>query len=448
MRIIKFKTRLTFLLGSVMLLGCFLDNSYVSAQVNRTQPNVLNYMDSTDLIQVIRRNKAAKDAASGMPQKGKLMYFLVPTIGSNPLLGFFYGVGFTGAMYLGDPKTTNVSNITSSVSLTTKNQVIANIRGTIMTNENKWEMLVDIKYAKFTENTYGLGSDNNQPIQDAWNIGEFVTSGIEGSQPLEFNQLRFHYTALRSIGKKIYAGIGYHLDAHINIKDLLLDLEAPEPVITSHYGYSWVYGIDPTGYKTSGTSVNFVLDSRDHTVNTYSGKFLQVSYRVNSRFLASSTNFDQLYLETRLFKTLSPNRPRHILGFWGIGHFILSGEVPYMHLPFNASDMRNRMGRGYVAGRFRGPNWVSAEGEYRFPVTRNGLIGGVLFGSITSTSRNALQVFDIDAPKLNLFEATKPAGGFGARVMLNKTGRLNLAVDMAFGQNGSRGFYFAIGETF
>jgi hypothetical protein len=444
----KIKLRLHSLAGALIFFVIGSGFHPVLAQVNRTQPTVLNYVDSTDLIQVIRRNKAAKDAASGVPQKGKLMYFLVPTIGSNPLLGFFYGVGFTGAMYLGDPKTTNVSNITSSISLTTKDQIIANIRGTIMTNDNKWEMLVDIKYADFTENTYGLGSDYNQPIQDGWHIGEIVTTGIEGSQPLEFNQLRFHYTALRAVGKKIYAGIGYHLDGHINIKDVLLDLEAPEPVITSHYGYSRLNGIDPTGYRTSGTSVNFVLDSRDHTVNTYSGNFLQVSYRVNSRFLASTTDFDQLYFETRLFKTLSPSRPRHILAFWGIGHFILSGVVPYMHLPFNASDMRNRMGRGYVAGRFRGPSWVSAEGEYRFPITRNGLIGGVVFGSLTTTSRNALQVFDIDQPKLNLFEATRPAAGFGGRVMLNKTGRLNLAVDMAFGQNGSRGFYFAIGETF
>jgi hypothetical protein len=445
---IKFIIRFTILTGILVIFGFANFPNPVFSQVNRTQPNILNYMDSTDLVQVLRGKKAKKDTASFSPQKGKLMYFLVPTIGSNPLLGFFYGVGFTGAMYLGDPKTTNVSNLTSSISLTTKDQVIANIRGTIMTNENKWEMLVDFKYAKFTENTYGLGSDNNQPVQDGWHIGEIVTEGIEGSQPLQFNQLRFHYTALRAIGNKIYAGIGYHFDAHTDIQDLLLDLEAENPVITSHYGYSWVKGIDPTKYRTSGTSLNLVLDNRDHTVNTYSGNFVQISYRINSKFLASSTDFDQLYLETRLFKTLSRNRPRHILGFWGIGHFILSGEVPYMHLPYNASDMRNRMGRGYVAGRFRGPSWVSAEGEYRFPISRNGLFGGVLFGSITSTSRDALQAFDIDVPKLNLFEATKPAGGFGARVMLNKTGRLNLAVDMAFGQNGSKGFYFAIGETF
>ncbi|MFD2203742.1 BamA/TamA family outer membrane protein [Shivajiella indica] len=421
---------------------------HTTAQVNHTQPRIINYIDSVDLPQIIRGKKAGKKNTSGIPQKGKLMYFLVPTVGSNPLMGFFYGVGFTGAMYLGNPETTNVSNLSSSISLTTKNQVIANVRGTIMTNENKWEMLLDLKYAKFTENTYGLGSDNEQPIRHGWNIGEFPIEGIEGSQPLEFNQWRFHYTALRQIKKNIYGGLGYHLDSHKNIHDVLLDLEAESPVITSHYAYNTLKGIDPTGYSTSGVSANFVFDSRDHTVNTYRGNFIQVSYRINSKFLASATTFDQLYLETRLFKSLSKERPRHILGFWGIGHFIFSGEVPYMHLPFNASDMRNRIGRGYVAGRFRGQRWVTAETEYRFPITRNGLLGGVVFGSVTTTSRESLTIFDIQQPQLKLFEATRPAGGIGARVMLNKTGRLNLAVDMAFGQEGARGFYFAVGETF
>jgi len=127
---------------------------------------------------------------------------------------------------------------------------------------------------------------------------------------------------------------------------------------------------------------------------------------------------------------------------------VTSGEIPYLHLPASAYDMRNRIGRGYVAGRFRGPGWVTAETEYRFPLTKNGLLGGVLFASATTTSRDAIVVGTESLPKLNLFEALRPAGGFGARLMLNRTGRLNLTVDMAFGQNGAKGFYFAVGETF
>jgi hypothetical protein len=139
-----------------------------------------------------------------------------------------------------------------------------------------------------------------------------------------------------------------------------------------------------------------------------------------------------------------------VLGFWGIGQFVTAGKVPYLDLPASGYDMRNRIGRGYVAGRFRGPSWVTLESEYRFPITKNGLFGGVLFANVTSTSRDALVYApgNINEPGLGLFESAKYAAGFGARIMLNRTGRLNIAMDMAFGQNGSKGFYFAVGETF
>jgi outer membrane protein assembly factor BamA len=170
--------------------------------------------------------------------------------------------------------------------------------------------------------------------------------------------------------------------------------------------------------------------------------------RNNAEKLGSSKNSNQVYFEARYYQPLSAKRPRHIIGFWGIANVLTSGKLPYLHLPANAYDMRNRIGRGYVAGRFRGPGWVTLESEYRFPITRNGLFGGVLFASATTTSRDAITVGTESFPQLKLFEATKPAAGFGARVMLNRTGRLNLAVDMAFGENGAKGFYFAVGETF
>ena len=67
-----------------------------------------------------------------------------------------------------------------------------------------------------------------------------------------------------------------------------------------------------------------------------------------------------------------------------------------------------------------------------------------MFASDTTTSRDAITIGEETFPKLTLFEATKPAAGFGARIMLNRTGRLNLTMDMAFGQNGAKGFYFRL----
>lgn len=406
------------------------------------------YVDVTDMRLVIRGKNSKKEPDSGIPEKGKLMLFVVPAVGSNPSLGAFYGIGATGAMFLGDPATTSISNLSSSILFTTKSQFVASLRGIIMTPRNDWEMLVDFKYSLFSENTYGLGSDNNQGIKESWNWGGVQSAGISGAQPMTFNQVKIYYTALKEVHKNIYVGIGYHLDYHYKIEDTSLDTAAAEPVFTSHYAYSEKYGFNPEHYVTSGTSINFVYDNRDHTVNTYKGAFLQIAFRTNPKFLGSDKESKQLYMEARVFKSLSKERSRHVLGFWGIAHVVTSGDVPYLHLPANAYDMRNRIGRGYIAGRFRGPGWVTAETEYRFPITKNGLLGGVLFTSITTTSRDAMTIGDESMTKLNLFEAMRPAGGLGARLMLNRTGRLNLTMDMAFGQNGAKGFYLAVGETF
>lgn len=406
------------------------------------------YVDVTDMREVIRRKDSKKEPDSGIPEKGKLMCFVVPAVGSNPSLGAFYGIGATGAMFVGDPATTNISNLSGSVLFTTKNQFVASLRGVVMTPRNDWEMLVDFKYSLFSENTYGLGSDYNQAIQESWNWGGIQTAGNSGAQPMTFNQVKIYYTAMKQVYKNVYVGLGYHLDYHYKIEDTSLDTAAAEPILTSHFVYSEKYGFNPEHYATSGTSINLVYDNRDHTVNTYHGAFLQLAYRTNPKFLGSQKSSQQLYMEARVFKSLSKERPRHVLAFWGIASLVTAGDVPYLHLPANAYDMRNRIGRGYVSGRFRGPGWVTAETEYRFPLTRNGLLGGVVFGSITTTSREAITIGDDAMEKLNLFEAVRPAGGLGARLMLNRTGRLNLTMDMAFGQHGAKGFYLAVGETF
>lgn len=431
---------------SIFLITFLLQFTQAFAQEKDSLINSEVYYDKTDLPKLIAPHKKSNEA--GLPVKGKMMAFIVPIIGSNPSLGAFFGFGGTGVIFFGNPETTSSSSLSSSFQFTSKNQFIASGKGTVMTNENLWEMLIDLRYSFFSEDTYGLGSDYNQPINESWNVGGVQTSGTEGAQPITFNYVRAHYTALKSVIDNFYLGIGYHIDYHYKIKDLRLDLAAAAPVLTSHYVYSSKAGIDPEKYTSSGTSLNILYDSRDHTVSPYKGSFLQASYRVNSKFLGSSSEYQQLYLETRAFLPLSKTIPRNVLGFWAIGQFITAGDAPYLDLPASGYDMRNRIGRGYVSGRFRGKSWVTAEAEYRVRLTRNGLIGAVLFSSITSTSRSGTSTSFATTENLKLFEAIRTAGGFGARISLKRAGRLNLGLDMAFGENGSKGFYFNVGETF
>ena len=398
-----------------------------------------------DLKMVIKGKEKSKND-SGLPEEKKLMWFAVPIVGSNPTLGFFYGLGGTGSIYLGNPETTNISSANVSVQYTTNDQFISSIKGTLMTPNNSWEILVDLKYSIFSENTYGLGSDYNQPIQEDWIIGGVETTGVKGAQPIESNQVRIHLTALKAITNRIFIGAGYHLDYHYKIEDLSLDLDAPEPVITSHYAYSQIYGFDPINYLSSGLSADFMIDDRDHTVNAYEGNFFHLSYRLNPKFMGSETNYQMIYTEGRVFKPLSKTNPRHLLALWGIAQFTVSGDAPYLHLPSSGNDMRNRIGRGYVGGRFRGNSWVTAEAEYRYPISKSGLLSGVVFGNATTTSRDEITIGTEVIDKLHLFEAIRPAGGAGLRLLLERAGRLNLGMDFAFGQNGYKGLYFVVGE--
>ena len=101
---------------------------------------------------------------------------------------------------------------------------------------------------------------------------------------------------------------------------------------------------------------------------------------------------------------------------------------------------RGRAGRGYTQGRFRGPDLVYGEGEYRFPISAcGGVLGGVLFVNATSTNNPDGGV--------KLFDYVAPGYGAGLRLMVDKYSRTNLQVDFGFGKH-SGGVYLGAAETF
>jgi outer membrane protein assembly factor BamA len=111
---------------------------------------------------------------------------------------------------------------------------------------------------------------------------------------MKYNQVRFHQTISRNVGKKVYLGFGYHLDYYYSIQDEKLDTLAPGVLITSHYAYSIKYGFNPKQYVRSGISLNMVMDTRDNMINSYKGYFLNVNYRLDPEFLGSDRSGNML----------------------------------------------------------------------------------------------------------------------------------------------------------
>ena len=86
----------------------------------------------------------------------------------------------------------------------------------------------------------------------------------------------------------------------------------------------------------------------------------------------------------------------------------------------------------------RGPGFEYVEAEYRFGITRNGLLGGVLFANAESAADQ----------KTYHFDAVLPGYGFGLRVKANKKSSVNFAIDYGFGTQQSQGFAFNVAEIF
>jgi hypothetical protein len=145
-----------------------------------------------------------------------------------------------------------------------------------------------------------------------------------------------------------------------------------------------------------------------------------------------------LNTDLRTYRTLGSER--RVLAFWLLGNFLLGGQVPYLALNSIGWDTYNRAGRGYVQGRFRGENALYGETEYRFAITRNGLLGGVLFANFYSADNRFTGQALLD----------KSAFGYGAglRVKMSKEARTNICIDYGLGSMNSKGLYFGLQEVF
>ncbi|HSB93117.1 MAG TPA: BamA/TamA family outer membrane protein [Flavitalea sp.] len=371
-------------------------------------------------------------------QRGKLYKAFLPIIGYTPAYGFLIGTGISANMLLGDPKTTTISTALANINFTTKEQVVINLRTSIVTNNNNWVLQGDYRMLFYSQPTYGLGTyfTTRPPLQ-------VMDTSIQlpvHAQDMRFNYVRLYQTFNRLIGRSFYLGLGYNLDYHYNIRDEDLDTSSIEKTFTDHSIYSITNGFDQHKYVTSGLVLNGMWDSRDHPITPHRGTYANVSIRVNPKFLGSSQSSTRLSLEYKAFFPMSKSNPNYVLGFFTWQSYLLGGEQPYLALPSITWDMYNRSGRGYIQGRFRGENFFYTESEFRFPILPGGILSGVGFLNVTSAGD--------EATKQSVLSAFAPGYGAGVRIKLDKKTKTNISIDYGRGREGSSGVYFNLQETF
>jgi hypothetical protein len=271
--------------------------------------------------------------------------------------------------------------------------------------------VVDWRYLKYPSYTYGLGG----------------YSTFDNQYTIDYYAMRIHQTVFREIVKNLYGGLGYNYDYFWGIKQI----DPPSrPTDFDKYGFS-------STEEASGITFNVLYDSRKNSINPQGGEFANIIYRPNVTFLGNQYTWRSLVVDLRKYVRF-PEGTDNILAFWNYDWLTVSGNPPYLMLPNTGGDPYSNTGRGYIQGRYRGKNMVYAEGEYRFNISKGGLLGGVIFANAESFTEQGT----------NRFEVVSPGYGAGIRLKVNKFSRTNIALDYGFGSNGSGGFFVNLGEVF
>jgi outer membrane protein assembly factor BamA len=177
-----------------------------------------------------------------------------------------------------------------------------------------------------------------------------------------------------------------------------------------------------------GLGTDLVWDSRDNLFFPNSGGyqyFKVVFYPGISDYI-----FSLIELDVRAYRAISPD---HVFAF---NFYVQSalGETPFYKLP--ALGGQKRM-RGYFNGRYRDNFYGMLQAEYRQYFWKR--LGFAVFGGVGNVANNMLE-YD--------FGNLKYSYGAGLRFMFNKKQKVNLRMDLGFGNDGNRGIYFGIQEAF
>jgi hypothetical protein len=356
-------------------------------------------------------------------------FLIVPVIGSQPATGFMFGA-VAQYTFKGKEEKAKYSVANLGVTYTTKKQLMINMKNNILLNNNSLYLSGDYRFYVFTQANYGLGTGIIPPDDKDFEIDSIA-------QPMDYNYVKFHQTISWQVKENFYVGGGINLDWYSSIQDK--DLDTINGVFTHHYDYSKKYEFNDERYFLNGVSFNVTFDSRDNQVNAKKGWYANINYRFNPSIFKNQHYSNVLFTEYRNFIPVSKKNGNYILGLWAYGQFVTRGKVPYLNLPAIGWDQRSRSGEGYTQGLFRGFNMIYMSAEFRFPITCNQMLGGVVSTNFTTASNKDLDI--------RLFQYVQPAVSIGLRLLIDKTTRTNLVVDYAKGRNSS-GFYLNAGETF
>lgn len=406
--------RIYFLFTTLIILCC--QFTFATVVASRLPCGDTTKIDSTyqkDVMDILHYIFNKKFLIDTQKTQKKINISIIPAIGYTLSTGYVIGLSGLTSFFTADSHRQNESVINLQAFYNSHHQQIFVAQANVFTNKDQIKCVTDLRINRYPDVTYGLGNRTTS----------------SNANHIVYNYIRFYQTVLKKVSANLYAGGGYCLDYHYNIVE---DGTANNALYSAFNRYG-----QTTSSRSSGFNLNVLFDTRSSSINPLKGTYANVFYRSNLTSLGSDSKWSSIQLDLRKYFKLS-DHSKNVLAIWSYTWLSIAGKQPYLDLPSVGNDTYNNTGRGYETGRFRGKNMLYLEGEYRFGITKNGLLGAVVFASLQSYPRNVT----------GRIRSFIPAGGSGLRIKVNKKTNTNLAIDYAIGVDGSRGIFVNLGELF
>ncbi|WP_311953559.1 BamA/TamA family outer membrane protein [Mucilaginibacter terrae] len=393
------------------------DSNAVVSTFKQVQYDTVGQKDLIDVFKLVFKPKT-RSSSRVEPQEGKVYFSFLPTASTLPSGGGkMFVTSTTASFYMGNDKTTNLSNISFTPYFNFNGRFGLPLRSSVWLNDNKWYIAGDTRFLVYPQDTWGLGGNTPENAR----------------MRVDYKYIRFYQSLLRRIKPYLFAGIGYNLDYHMRI---VTNKQDPELGDASGYQFGTAYGQNSF---SSGVTLNLLYDTRNNSINPLPGCYANLVYRYNSEVFGSNRSWSSVYADIRKYISLSPGNTsrQNTLALWSYFWTTMDRGTPYLSLPAVGWDFYNNSGRGIEQNRYRGQALWYSEAEYRRSITRNGLLGFVLFANVTT----------VNEPDTRQFNYFHPAGGGGLRIKFNKTSNTNIAIDYGMSK-GFSSIRFGLGEAF
>ena len=344
--------------------------------------------------------RGASRTTTPKPEPDTSGFLPLPVLFYGPETDFGFGAFGLYYFHVGDPKRSRSSNVRSSLTGTTKGQVLFDIGPDLWLAKDIIHVELTFFAKYFPDAYYGIG---NQTPFTAYET--FTERSYIGSLNAQVRVL-----------SQVYAGLRARVDER-TIKDhepgKLLDTED----IHGRFG-GLAVGVGPA----------ITYDSRDNTYAPARGAYLDFGFSYYPAQLGSDFRFGYARVDLRKYFPIGDS----VLALQFVSD-IASGETPFYLLPRIGGT--NNL-RGVFFGRYRDNLMLEAQGEYRFPIFWH--FGGAAFLGAGKVA-HAVDALD--------FGALRVAGGTGLRYAVVPSERINIRLDVAYAAEGIN-YYLDLNEAF